>query len=327
LIVTTVAWIRGLSALAVVALIGCGGADGQPGRSDVEQAETPSYPRFDGAAAYELVKRQVAFGPRVPGSQGHREMAAWVEDYLRARADTVILQRFTHVTVDGDTLPLINFLARFRPGAGPSVLLLAHWDTRPTADSATDPEDRDEPIPGANDGGSGTAVLLQLADMLAAAPPPRAVDLLLVDGEDYGDFAVGADVFLGSRYFAANMPEGFDPSFGVLLDMVGDRDLDIYVEGNSNRLAPEVVDRVWGIAQRLGFGDVFHRNVRHTVNDDHIPLNEAGIPTINVIDFDYQGYWHTLEDTPDQVSASSLEVVGTVMTRLVYRPDSTRSGR
>ncbi len=99
---------------------------------------------------------------------------------------------------------------------------------------------------------------------------------------------------------------------------MGDRDLQIYVEGHSNRLAPEIVDLVWDIAARAGFGDFFHRRVRHTVNDDHLPLNEAGIPTINVIDFDYP-YWHTLQDTPEQVSASSLDVVGTVMTRLLYR--------
>jgi Zn-dependent M28 family amino/carboxypeptidase len=153
--------------------------------------------------------------------------------------------------------------------------------------------------------------------MLAKAPPPGAIDLLLVDGEDYGDFGVGEDVFLGSRHFAENMPDGFEASFGVLLDMVGDRNLDIYIEGNSNRLAPEVVDRVWDLAARLGFGDIFHREVGYTLSDDHIPLNEAGIPTIDVIDFDYD-YWHTLQDTVDKVSASSLEVVGTVMTRLVY---------
>lgn len=302
--------------LTVTVAIGCGGADGRS-ENDSAVPSRPSHPRFDGSAAYDLIQRQVAFGPRVPGTEGHSEMADWLEGYLRERADTLIVQRFTHVTSEGETIPLVNFLARFRPQAGPSTLLLAHWDTRPTADSALDPEDRDEPIPGANDGASGTAVLLQLADMLATTPPPRPVDLLFVDGEDYGDFGLGEDVFLGSRHFAENMPDGFDASFGVLLDMIGDRDLDIYVEGNSNRLAPEVVDRVWGLAARLGFGDIFHREVRHTIADDHIPLNEAGIPTINVIDFDYD-YWHTLLDTTDKVSASSLEVVGTVMSRLIY---------
>lgn len=307
---------RAIAASLLLAAAGCGGAGGEAAEGGSAASDAP-YPRFDGAAAYELVQRQVAFGPRVPGTEGHRAMAAWVEGYLRQRADTVIVQRFTHVSVDGESLPMVNFLARFRPSSRP-VLLLAHWDTRPRADAAYESADRDKPVPGANDGASGTAVLLELANVLAQTPPPRAVDILLVDGEDYGDFAVGKDVFVGSRYFAANLPQGYRAEYGVLLDMVGDRDLNIYVEGNSNRLAPEVVDRVWNIARRLGFNDIFHRETRHTVNDDHIPLNDAGIPTIDVIDFDY-AYWHTPEDTPDKVTASSLGAVGTVMTRLIYR--------
>ncbi len=309
----------GLAVCASLLLVAarCGGVGGEAAEGESASAGAP-YPRFDGSAAYELVQRQVDFGPRVAGTQGHRAMAAWIEEYLRERADTLIVQRFTHVSVDGDSLPMRNFLARFRPTASRPLLLLAHWDTRPMADAAYDQADRAKPVPGANDGASGTAILLELANLLAQAPPPRAVDILLVDGEDYGDFAVGEDVFVGSRYFAANLPDGYRAEYGVLLDMVGDRDLDIYVEGNSNRLAPEVVDRVWNIARRLGFGDIFHRETRHTVNDDHIPLNDAGIPTIDVIDFDYD-YWHTPEDTPDKVTASSLGAVGTVMARLIYR--------
>lgn len=293
----------------------CDGAEG--GGDPATDGATVNAPRFDGAAAYQLVRKQLSFGPRIPGTEAHRRQAEWMREYLAARADTLIVQRFEHLTVDGETIELVNVFARFNPDAGQPILFLAHWDTRPAADQAHDPEGRKAPVPGANDGASGTAVLLQLAEMLAESPPPRAVDILLVDGEDYGDFSLGQDVFLGSRHFAANMPAGYDPDFGVLLDMVGDRDLEIYVEGNSNRLAPGVVDRVWRVAARLGFGDVFHKEVRHTVNDDHIPLNEAGIPTINIIDFDYP-YWHTPEDTADKVSASSLGVVGTVMARLAY---------
>jgi hypothetical protein len=303
---------------AAVATFACGRADGEA-NADAAQPAVTSYPRFDGSSAYELVRRQVAFGPRIPGSQGHREMAAWVEAYLAERADTVVVQRFTHVTTTGDTLPLINYLARFRPDATPSVLLLAHWDTRPYSDQARNLVDREKPVPGANDGASGTAILLELSAMMRDSGPPRAVDLLLVDGEDYGDFTDDRDVFLGSRYFAANLPDGFGPEFGVLLDMVGDRDLDLYVEGYSNSYAPEVVDRIWNIAHNMGFGDIFHRSIGTSIRDDHMPLNEAGIPTINVIDFYDYPYWHTPEDTPDKVAASSLEVVGSVMTRLIYR--------
>lgn len=303
-------------ALLVLASATCGGADSEPGERRASSAGT-SYPRFDGAAAYELVKRQVDFGPRVPGTAGHQAMADWLETYLSERTDRLIVQRFDHVAVDGETLPLLNFLARFGPPDAPALLLLAHWDTRPVSDQAIEAAEREKPVPGANDGASGTAILLQLAEMFRQSPPPRRVDLLLVDGEDYGDFADGRDVFLGSRHFADNLPEDYAAEYGVLLDMVGDRDLEIFVEGNSNRLAPEVVDRVWNLAHRMGFGDVFRRETRHTMNDDHIPLNEAGIPTIDVIDFDY-AYWHTPEDTPDKVSASSLGVVGAVVTRLVY---------
>lgn len=303
--------------VGILSWAGCGGAEGEPGGRAADSNRSV-YPRFDGQAAYDLVKRQVAFGPRIPGSDGHRAMAEWMEGYLRQRADTLIVQRFSHATVEGDTIPLVNFLARFNPSRSRPLLLLAHWDTRPISDNAPTAEEKRIPVPGANDGGSGAAVLLQLAEMWRETSPPRSVDLLFVDGEDYGDFGVGRDVLLGSRYFAANLPEGYSPEYGVLLDMVGDRDLGIYVEGNSNRLAPEVVDRVWGIAQRLGFSDVFFREVRHTVNDDHMPLNDIGIKTIDIIDLDY-AYWHTPQDTPDKVSASSLGVVGAVMTRLVYR--------
>ncbi len=308
-----------LALLAVAACVACKGADGS--RQSEPSTDPIHVPRFDGAAAYELVKRQVNFGHRIPGTAAHAAMADWMEGYLSERADTVMTQRFDHVSVDGDTLHLVNLLARFGTAGSESILFLSHWDTRPISDQAFEPEEREIPVPGANDGASGTAVLLQLAEILSNNPAARTVDILLVDGEDYGDFGQGKDVFLGSRYFASNLPPHLDVEFGVLLDMVGDRDLEIFVEGNSNRRAPAVVDRVWNTAQRLGFGDVFRRQVRHTINDDHIPLNDAGIPTIDVIDFDYP-YWHTPQDTPDKVSGSSLGVVGTVMTRLIYAKGS-----
>ena len=139
----TITCSRTLTVLGVLAVLGCGGAEGEPPRS----MESLAYaPRFDSASAYELLKRQVEFGPRVPGTDGHRAMAGWVEEHLSERADTLIVQRFTHVSVDGDTLQLFNFLARFRvPGTQP-VLLLAHWDTRPYSDNADDPADREKPV-------------------------------------------------------------------------------------------------------------------------------------------------------------------------------------
>jgi Zn-dependent M28 family amino/carboxypeptidase len=295
-----------------------GACDPAPGSSaPAPEPAQVSIPRFEGAAAFALVERQVGFGPRVPGTAAHRAMTGWLEEYLRRRAESLEVQRFMHRTQAGTELELVNFWARFNRSGSRPILLVAHWDSRPTSDRASDPIQRTRAVPGANDGASGTAILLELAELMARQPPPRAVDLLLVDGEDYGDFRSGRDVLLGSRHFAAHRPVDYDPQFGVLLDMVGDRDLTLYAERNSQRLAPEVVHRIWNLAARLGHGHVFRRPARHSVQDDHIPLNESGIPTAALIDPDY-AYWHTPEDTPDKLAASSLQITGEVVTHLVY---------
>lgn len=281
---------------------------------------TPA-PVVSGARALELVEAQLAFGPRIPGSEGHRRTGDWMDSLLRANADTVVVQEWTHVTVDGDTLPLRNLVARFNPGAEDRILLLAHWDTRPVADAAGS-ADTTAPVTGANDGGSGTAVLLAISEVLDTLPPPVGVDLLLVDGEDYGEFdAARRDVLLGSKHYAANRLPGRDPLYAILLDMVGDRDPQFHHEGNSVVGAPDVVELVWETARELGHGDVFISGVRHTLVDDHIPLLEAGIRAIDVIDFDYglnNAYWHTTEDTIDKLSPRTLEIVGNVMLAVIW---------
>lgn len=274
---------------------------------------------FDGAAAYRDVRQQVAFGPRVPGTAAHRQAGDWILARLCATADSVEVQAFTHVTRAGDSLPLRNVIGRFRPAETGRVLLLAHWDTRPTADQAANVGDQGRPVPGANDGASGVAVLLGVADVLARFPPSIGVDLLFVDGEDYGDFS-GPDVLIGSTHYAAQLDPAAPPLFAVLFDMVGDADLDLYQESYSVQAAPEVVARVWETARRIGYGNVFHPEVRYAIRDDHIPLIESGVRAINVIDFEYgpgNGYWHTLEDTADKVSARSLQIVGDVAVSLV----------
>jgi glutaminyl-peptide cyclotransferase len=270
---------------------------------------------FDGGAALRAVEAQVAFGPRIPGTPGHAAEAAWLDSLLRPLADTLIVQRWTHVAANGDSLPLVNFVARFNPGAGERLLFLAHWDTRPRADG---PESRDSSaaVPGANDGASGTAVLLGVAAALRQVPPSVGVDLLFVDGEDYGVFDEKADVLLGSRYYAAHPVPGPPPLYAVLLDMIGDRDLQIYQEGNSVTGAPEVVDLVWRVAKEAGHGNVFIPTLRYTITDDHLSLQAKGIRAIDVVDFDYP-YWHTPEDTPDKVSAQSLQAVGEVVLGLI----------
>lgn len=289
-------------------------------REEPAAAAHAAAPAFDGAAAYELLAKQVSFGPRVPGSPGHAEQLAWMEAYLRERADSVELQQFTHVTKSGTALELTNVIARFRPEARDRVLLLAHWDTRPTADHDPDPAKRDQPILGANDGASGVAVLLQLADVLSSHSPPIGVDLLFVDGEDYGPDS--DDMYLGATYFAANLPADYRPLYGILLDMIGDRDPVYPIEAYSYQYAPEVVERVWRLADELGYGRIFRRQRGPAIGDDHLPLNRAGIRTIDIIDFDYgpgNRFWHTHEDRLENTGPEGLAAVGTVVTTLIYR--------
>lgn len=284
----------------------------------------PPPKEFDGAAALGYVKRQLDFGPRIPGSPGHAQMAAWLDSLLKTRADTVVIQAWTHTTKAGTELPLQNIIARFNPQAPRRLLFLAHWDTRPFADSDTGANAK-QPVAGANDGASGVAVLLGMADALKKSPPAAGigVDLMMVDGEDYGVFSEEVDVLIGSRYYAAHQLPGPKPDFAVLLDMVGDRDLNIYQEGYSLTAAPDVVDKVWSTAARLGYSKYFVAKDRHTLTDDHVPLQKAGIRAIDVIDFDYpdanngNAYHHTVLDTIDKVSAESLKIVGDVMIAVI----------
>jgi glutaminyl-peptide cyclotransferase len=274
-------------------------------------------PPFSAESAHALLRRQVEFGPRYAGTAGHAAQLAWMLDYLGERADTVSTQVFEHTTADGVVLRMTNVLARFRPELRRRILLVAHWDTRPTADM--DRERPGEPIAGANDGASGTAVLLELADVLSRHPSPVGVDLLLVDGEDYGP---GEDhMYLGATHFAANQPPGHAPLYGIVVDMVGDRTPLFPMEGNSIDMAPEVVDRVWGVAEQLGLGHAFPRRNGGWVTDDHIPLNRGGIRTINIIDFDYgpgNSFWHTHQDTVENTAPDGLGYVGSVLAALIY---------
>jgi glutaminyl-peptide cyclotransferase len=262
-------------------------------------------------------KTQLDFGPRIPGTTGAQRCGDWIVAQMRQRADTVLVQSWTYTTTHGTVLPLRNILARFRPTATDRVLYITHWDTRPISDEAQDPAQRQIPVPGANDGASGVALFVALGDVLKKTPPSVGVDLLFVDGEDYGDFASMRDVLLGSTYFATHLPTpDYRPLYGVLWDMIGDRNLDIYEEVNSVHSAPEVVQRVWNEAADLGYQGYFIPEAKYTVTDDHLPLLKAGLRVIDVIDLDYPAH-HTPEDTIDKISAQSLQIVGDVAVSLV----------
>ena len=302
-----------------------GACDKLPFRSGPQTA-------FDANAAMSYTKEQLAFGPRVPGTPAAARAGDWITSMMRQRADSVIEQRWTHRTLDGKDLPLRNILARFNPKAQNRILYVTHWDTRPTADEDPVPGNRNTPIPGANDGAAGVGLFVALGDALKKAAPTVGVDLLFVDGEDYGKSfdPPYADVLLGSQYFAAHLPAAdYQPIFGVLWDMIGDKDLNILQEVNSVQKAPEVVSRVWETAKELGYDKYFIPQVGQAIIDDHIPLLEKRLRVIDVIDIDYgplnsmgvpsPSYHHTLQDTIDKISVHSLQVVGDVALKLIQQ--------
>ena len=285
------------------------------------QQQAPVIPAFSGDRAFAYLVKQTSFGPRNPNSAGHEACKNYFLTTLRALADDVKLQEFTVDGYDGEKLRLTNIIASFRPDEPDRILLLAHWDTRPRAERDPDPKKRDLPILGANDAASGAAVLLEIASLLKTTPPRIGVDILLVDGEDYGMETDHARYLLGSRHFASTKPANYLPRFGVLLDMVGDAQLEIPREMSSFKYAPDIVSMVWRTARELGYTQFVDEN-GDEILDDHVPLNEAGIKTIDIIDFNYPDqthrYWHTHQDTPEHCSAESLGAVGTVLTHVVY---------
>lgn len=274
---------------------------------------------FNGERALGYVRTFMEFGPRVPGTVAHKRAGDWIASEMRQRADTVIEQTWTHTTQAGLKLPLRNVLARFNPMAEERLLYVAHWDSRPVAEKSATDSLRKLPTPGANDGGSGVGLFLALGDVLKATPPGIGVDLLFVDGEDYGTFTPDMDVLLGSTYFANNLPSAnYQVLFGVVWDMIGEVDLRIEQEGHSINRAPEVVERVWRTAAEMGHGGVFVPSATYEITDDHLPLLNKGLRVINVIDLEYR-YHHTVEDTIDKLSARSLKVVGDVAWKLLQR--------
>ncbi|MFN8402470.1 MAG: M28 family peptidase [Anaerolineales bacterium] len=255
----------------------------------------PDATSFDGLRAYEDVKTQVAFGPRVSGTDAHAEVRAWMREQLESAGWQVEVQ-------ESESLghPIFNVVAK-RSDEPPQIILGAHYDSRMFADNDPDPVNHSLPTPGANDGASGVAVLLELARSLPEDAPN--VWLVFFDAEDNGRIA-GWDWILGSREFVAN--NSVQPRAVVIVDMIGDADLNIYRERNSD---PELMDEIWSTAEGLGYGNQFISTYKFSMFDDHTPFLEAGIPAVDLIDFDYP-YWHTVNDTPDKVSPESLEAVG-----------------
>lgn len=266
-------------------------------------AEMKSYPQI----LWRHLEILCSFGPRNMGSPGHQEARQYIKQIGQKYADKVVEQAFTYQPANKNRFSLhnIEFIFEGRE-AGRPILLGAHYDTRPRADEDPDPKLRHKPILGANDGGSGTAVLLALAQYLSENKPRRPIRLVFFDGEDYGHKHSG-EYFLGSYHYARQIKKTGKkdwPLFVLVVDMVGDKDLNIFKEVNSLKSAVGLVELIHDVAERKGVRQFINKS-KHAIRDDHIPFIQMGIPSAVLIDFDYP-YWHTLEDTLDKCSRESL---------------------
>lgn len=312
--------------LLIILFFGCDDPKEQQQRLNFEK-KGREVPAFSADSAYRFVEEQVNFGPRNPGSEGHRETKNYLFRKFQSYAgmERVFSQEFSTEGYNGDTLQLTNIIAAFNPRQTDRIMLCAHWDTRPRADK--DSVHTAQPIPGADDGASGVGILLELARLFRDNPPPIGVDLILFDGEDYGREGDTAQYFLGSRHWSQNPPvRGYAPRFGILLDMVGGEEALFPKEQYSMEYAPALVNELWSIAEEEGYGAMFVNREGNAISDDHVVINRIlGIPTIDVIrhrpdrpGMGFAPYWHTHNDDMDIIDKKTLRGVGEILTELVY---------
>ncbi|HJP83110.1 MAG TPA: M28 family peptidase, partial [Fimbriimonadaceae bacterium] len=280
---------------------------------------------FDKSKAWAHLVKQCSVGPRNPGSKGYDATKDYLVAEMKKYCDEVRLQPFTHTwSSTGKPVAMANVIGEQNyKSAKTRILLLAHWDTRPTSDQDFNQANSNKPIMGANDGASGVAVLLELMRAVKGRlPKDVGVMYLMTDGEDLGPDL--DEMFLGAREFAKKFPSP-KPDYGILLDMIGDKNLKVPMEPNSSRFAGALLKAFYLNAQQNGLRETFPMNFGPIIEDDHIPLNEAGLPTIDLIDFDYAA-WHTQQDTVDKCSADSLGKIGTALETWLLKDPAYRVG-
>ncbi len=291
-------------------------------------------PDFNGDSAYYFVEKQISFGPRVPETETHARCAAWLEATLKRYTPNVTVQEFKARIYDNRIFEGKNIIASFRPEFQKRIFLSAHWDSRPFADHDPDPSNHNTPIDGANDGASGIGVLLEIARQLSLQQPKTGVDIVLFDLEDYGppqDNQTNQSTEtwgLGSQYWSKN-PHifGYSANYGILLDMVGAADAVFPKEAFSMYYAPDIVEKIWGTARSIGYGDYFIDETGGYITDDHYFVNTlAGIPTVDIIHLNenstngtFYDHWHTVNDNLEQIDPATLKIVGQTLLTVIYR--------
>lgn len=317
-------------------IVACGGDTQSSTNSNVQTAPVErkkvSVPAFNADSAYNYIAQQLSFGPRVLGSEGHAACQEWLVGQFKATGAKVIEQTFIANVYTGDRFPAANIIAQFNPEISDRIVLAAHWDTRHIADSPLSEERQEEPILGADDAGSGVAVLLELARQLQKQAVGIGVDIVLFDAEDYGESGQGGQkdsYALGSQHWSRNPHGPYKARYGILLDMVGARGAQFPIEGFSYKYAQPIVEKVWSLASRMGKANYFLNQGGGAVTDDHYYVNTiANIPMVDIINLPTNGegtfgnHWHTHNDNLDIIDKNTLRAVGQVILAVVYKEDA-----
>ena len=320
----------------VLFFISCGGNESNSSSSSTNKTPLKKAPAINADSTFAFVQQQVDFGPRVPNSKAHKEASQWFKKKFEGYGATVIMQEFTDYVYDGTKVGLTNVIASFYPEQKKRILLAAHWDTRPFSDQGEG--DKYAAIDGANDGGSGVGVLLEIARVLSLSEAPGVgVDIILFDGEDWGehnevsskDLPVDKRSWwcLGSQYWSKNKHKAnYSAYYGILLDMVGAPDATFYYDSVSQENAGRVLQSVWSTADELGYGSMFKKELGFgRITDDHVYINEdARIPMIDIIDYrpgtnvGFTPAWHTENDNMENISKETLAKVANVLMTVLY---------
>ena len=325
-------------ALLIVALIDGAAFNFLPSNkaevSETEEIEKvqPVGPDFNADSAYIYLQEQCDFGPRTMNSTAHDKCEKWIIQKFEQYGCKVTTQKATLNGYDGTPLRSTNIIASYNPEATTRIMFCAHWDCRPWADNDPDSTNWHKPIIAANDAASGVGVMIELARILKGSGLELGVDFICFDAEDYGtpQWFEGEDPgdtwALGAQYFANNLPEGYAPRYGILLDMVGGVGAKFYREGMSMQYAPAIVKKVWNAARQVGYGSYFPKADGGMITDDHIPVNQtANIPCIDVIPYypdcaqsSFGPTWHTIADNMDNIDKNTLKAVGQTMVQVLF---------
>lgn len=316
----------------MMALAACGNKSKASAEMEQDSVQV-QIPVFNADSAYQYIKAQTDFGPRIPNSKAHDACGDYLVKMLKAFGAKVTEQKMDLTGYDGKTLKGRNIIGAYKPENPKRIIICSHWDSRPWADNDPDKKNHHTPIDGANDGASGVGVILEMARLIQQQQPEIGIDFIFFDMEDYGtpQWENKEDDenswCLGTQYWARNPHvEGYNARFAILLDMVGGQNPTFYQESYSLKYAQSVVNKVWNKANNLGYSSYFIPSEGEPVTDDHLPINRiAGIPCIDIIPYDQSGQssgfgptWHTVNDNMEHIDKNTLQIVGNTLIGVIY---------